>query len=302
MERWRSEWLEIEGRIVGLQTTLSAIQTVSKISEYDFKGICVSSVRPAVLAILADLDDLGRRYGEALGPRASAALARQLAKVRASHDTMSWESAVSRAVLLVGLRAEISACLADPEVVARRRVERAMEHLQRSIAVDDGYRKRWKTAYEKGEVHCEALGGVHLLLHGIWAFKAYSRDDRADSPVLGDRAIGKPDKRVDLVTQDLLIIDRRVESAESLVLTEWKLAKARDKVAERAREGMRQAVSYSGSSLAATELGSVRYVIVVTSHREEMPADDETERPITYRFLNLAVDPQRPSRNARRRT
>ena len=50
----------------------------------------------------------------------------------------------------VGLRVEFSAYLSDPEVVACKHVERAMEHLQRSIAVDGGYRRRWKDAYKKG--------------------------------------------------------------------------------------------------------------------------------------------------------
>ena len=89
MERWRSEWPDIEGRIIGLQTMLSMIQTVSQLSEYDFKGLCVSSIRPSVTAILADLEAFHRRYYEALGQRASVTLARQLAKVRAIPDTIS---------------------------------------------------------------------------------------------------------------------------------------------------------------------------------------------------------------------
>ena len=59
----------------------------------------------------------------------------------------------------------------------RARSERAFLHLRRLLAVDRDVRAKWKAAYEgkQGEVACEALGAVHLLSHGIYAFKVDER-------------------------------------------------------------------------------------------------------------------------------
>ncbi|MGH9886847.1 MAG: hypothetical protein ACREBE_15055, partial [bacterium] len=175
-------------------------------------------------------------------------------------------------------------------MAGRKHTERAFEHLQRSIVVDEAYQKRWRCAFDDGETKCERLGAVHLLLHGIWAFKAYSPGERTDLVAQESHAITMTKERMDLVTRGPLSIDRRVESADALVLTEWKVAKTRDEVAGKAAEGRKQAAIYSGSSLAACELASVRYVVVVTAHREDM-LPDVSEGPIVYRFINLAVAP-----------
>ena len=84
--------------------------------------------------------------------------------------------------------------------------ERAFEHLNRSIVVDSGLRQRWQAAHDRNEPACEALGGVHLLSHGIWAFKAKG-----------------PKAETDLVYQEPPTdIGRIKRSSDGLVLTEWK--------------------------------------------------------------------------------
>jgi hypothetical protein len=80
-------------------------------------------------------------------------------------------------------------------------------HLQWSLAVDRQLRERWEEALDdRGEVSCEALGGVHLLWQGIFAFKVHT-----------------PPARTDLVLNKA--IDALEERAvEGFVLTEWKRA------------------------------------------------------------------------------
>jgi hypothetical protein len=74
-------------------------------------------------------------------------------------------------VLLAALETQISFLLSDNQPALRARFELAMSHLQRSIAVDEDLRSKWLTAFEEGEPACEKRGAVHLLSHGIWAFK-----------------------------------------------------------------------------------------------------------------------------------
>jgi hypothetical protein len=74
-------------------------------------------------------------------------------------------------VPLAAFRSEFEYLLQDHEVESRSAVELAFEHLRRLIVVDDQVRKKWQAGFEQHETHCERLGSVHLLSHGIWAFK-----------------------------------------------------------------------------------------------------------------------------------
>lgn len=81
--------------------------------------------------------------------------------------------------------------------------------------MDETLRLKWINAFDTpraGEISCEQLGGVHLLLHGIWAFKVSAIRERTDL-VLGTR----------------LVVDQTViASTHGLVLTEWKLVRKED--------------------------------------------------------------------------
>jgi hypothetical protein len=83
-------------------------------------------------------------------------------------------------------RAEFDHLLLDTEAVGRSIVRRAFAHLQRSIVADSDFRQKWQKAFGGNETGCEKLGACHLLLHGIWAFKAYAEGERTDL-VLGGR-------------------------------------------------------------------------------------------------------------------
>jgi hypothetical protein len=86
----------------------------------------------------------------------------------------------SSLVILAALEGEISYLLRDAEESIRSRAERAFVHLNRSIMVDANVRKNWTTAFTEGETECEKLGAVHLLSHGIWAFKVDAAGGRTD--------------------------------------------------------------------------------------------------------------------------
>jgi len=184
------------------------------------------------------------------------------------------------AVTLATLRAEMNHLLSSADVIGRSLVARAFQHLQRSIIADEAVRSAWQTAYATGETSCERLGACHLLLHGIWAFKAMTGSERTDL------VLGEP----------LRITEGVRAAAEVLVLTEWKVLKnaGLPELCQRARK---EAGIYAASVLAGFELASRRYVVIVSRGRQTMP-EPEPDGDVTYEYLNVAVDPASPSVDA----
>ena len=159
----------------------------------------------------------------------------------------SLEERVWAALVMLGaFESEMSFILSDVQEVIRARSELAFAHLQRSIVVDQAFRKKWKTAFKKGEVECEKLGAIHLLQHGIFAFKV----DAAGA-------------RTDLVFQepagDLTAEQRYVDG---FVLTEWKKAAQEAKAEQRFEEARAQARRYAQGALAGSELNMRRVVAI----------------------------------------
>jgi hypothetical protein len=183
-------------------------------------------------------------------------------------------------VMLSAFRARLSFHLADQGEQIRSRAELAFLHLQRLIAVDEDIRKKWENAFERGEVYCEALGAVHLLWHGIWAFKANAAGARTD--LIYNEA---PPQAVQT-------------AAVGLALTEWKLVRASDTSSAKFAEAQQQAERYITGSLAGFELMSHRYLIAV-SKEEISPPIDEEKNGVIYRHINTAVTPTIPSKIAR---
>jgi hypothetical protein len=81
---------------------------------------------------------------------------------------------------LAAFESEFSYIISDTQVVALRITERAFAHLQRSIVADEEVRNKWLKAFSNGEPACERLGSLHLLFHGVWAFKADAEKGRTD--------------------------------------------------------------------------------------------------------------------------
>jgi hypothetical protein len=157
-------------------------------------------------------------------------------------------------------------------------VDRAFLHLQRSIVADPSVRERWKHAFdEEGEVACERLGAAHLLLFGIYSFKANAEGERTDI-ILGER----------------LSLSEVEKASEALVLTEWKMV-SRDNLEKTAEHAFQQARRYSAGSLAGFELASRRYLVMVSERSLPMPPP-RIEDVVTYEYRNIAVDPRVPSR------
>jgi len=178
------------------------------------------------------------------------------------------------------LENEITYALSDVQIIIRSLTERAFAHLQRSIEVDPDTRRKWFEAFEKGETECEKLGAVHLLLHGIWAFKV--------------DAIGAS---TDLVYKEPVEDLTSIQSyADGLVLTEWKKAGTRQEAEKQYEQARSQMSRYKQGALGGMELTGYRYAVIVTKTHLKKSLDDINEGSVIYRPINIAVDPEVPSK------
>jgi hypothetical protein len=277
------EWRRLSARIHGL---VKASELASSLFERnnDSVGAMVDLGKTAA-SIFSDLATFRAMLGPSIlevSTRIEAAESRaRPLLVEGVASTQDMRQIYIRTVLVVlaALEAEVSYLLSDHRASIRSRAERAFEHLQRSIVVDELISDRWRRAWEVGEVECEKLGAVHLLAHGIWAFKVDSKGGRTDLVYQGP----------------LRDIQTATRSAEGLVLTEWKKL-ANGGNAERLFASARaQAKAYAAGVLAGTELTRVRYAVLVTLNDVAAP-DDFIEGDLTYRHINITVSPRTPSR------
>jgi len=204
--------------------------------------------------------------------------------VQAAKDAKAEQVGAARGALvaLAAFEAEITFLLAGRQEQIRARSERALLHLQRILAVDPDVSAKWKRAFEKNEVACERLGSVHLLSHGIYAFKV--------------DAVGA---RTDLVFNEPPPDAMLSQAVEGMVLTEWKVAKDAKDANAAVRAARIQADLYSQGALGGLELRSHRYIIVVTP--KELPSgtlgpDDRTAAGVIYRHVNIVIEPEVPSK------
>ncbi len=123
---------------------------------------------------------------------------------------------------------------------------------------------------------------MHLLGHGIWAFKVHAIRGATDL-VFGDP-----------IQQSSTIIRR---TARALVLTEWKLVKHDNELVKKASEARKQAEEYTAGVLGDLELKSTRYIVLVTN-TQLAPIPDKTEGRVTYRHIAIPVRPKVPSVSA----
>ena len=238
--------------------------------------------------VIGELHCFADNFHEVLPPPAVVAVDRLIERTeglltgKSETPDTEQEKAWAILVLLAAFETEMSFLLSDVQQSIRARSDRAFSHLQRSIVVDEELRAKWQRAFEDGEVACEKLGAVHLLLHGIWAFKI--------------DAIGA---RTDLVFQEP---DNDFSGAQpyvdGFVLTEWKKAADDSESDQRFNEARVQASQYAQGPLAATELTGYRYLVVVSRGQIDPPRDLR-EGGLTYRHINLAVSPSTPSQARR---
>ncbi|MEI7710218.1 MAG: hypothetical protein WCI94_02220 [Rhodospirillales bacterium] len=186
-------------------------------------------------------------------------------------------------IRLSAFETEMTYLMTDYQVGIRSLTERAFTHLQRSIVADEAIRQKWRQAFCRGEIECEKLGALQLLAHGIWAFKVSGEGERTDL----------------IFSNKIENFDEIQRSAEGLVLTEWKICRKSDNSAAKFTEACQQAKLYTKGVLAGTELESFRYVVVVSEDRIDTPSDLRIDS-VTWRHINIAVNPLPPSKSARK--
>lgn len=246
-------------------TTFLAKQCEEIFAELEaFKNSFSSTLPPAALAVLEQAPRLHSRSIACGGPAVE----------------INRGSTSNSLVHLQAIESAVTFSLSGLEEQILSTTERALQHLQRSLIVDDTLRDRWIQAFDQREDHVEALGAVHLLGHGIFAFK-----------------VNAAGARTDLVLPDVIPGDISRYSS-GIVLTEWKLAKAPDNPETRFAEARAQAALYASGPLSAIELRRTRYAIVVTKGPVQCPADDE-QKGVTYRNVNISLTPVAPSKAAR---
>ncbi len=200
----------------------------------------------------------------------------RLAAVRNNSDFVPKRVFVMQLMILA---AEVSHAMSDQSEQIRSAAELALRHLQQLIVVDDDVGRKWRKAFaDSGETGCERLGGVHLLWHGIQAFKAHADGGRTDL------VFAEP-----ITTAD-------ESGVQGLVLTEWKKGTAAD-AAKQWGAARRQAGLYAAGALGGVELRRYRFAVLV-SEKAVTPPVDVVEGEVTYRHVNIAVDPDTPAKAA----
>jgi hypothetical protein len=125
---------------------------------------------------------------------------------------------------------------------------------------------------------------VHLLSHGVWAFKVNALGAATDL------VWGEP------LANEMPTIER---TARTLALTEWKLVRDDSELGQTASEPRAQAQIYASSLLRTLELRRTRYLVLVTESNL-IPPEEALEKGITYRHIVVPVRPSSPSKTARR--
>ena len=283
--QYQNEWKALSNRIRGLTEALhlhAAILAVNSNDSFSVSGKLLEHIWKIGRALRAFKDTFGytlpRQALEAIGTILSQTPEFTAGMPVSETSDMRRERVWASVVMLSAFEAEMTFALSDNQEAVLARSERAFSHLQRSIIVDPKVSAEWKAAFKKGEVACEKLGAVHLLLHGIYAFKAHADGGRTD-----------------LVFQEPVEFEGELRFAEGLVLTEWK-AVTQDNVGIQCEQARSQAAKYAQGVLGGTELTSYRYIVGVSNDYVHFP-QDVNERGVIYRHKNIAVSPKVPSRS-----
>lgn len=287
LRMWQARWDEIRLAIDRLERSTEALfSSVRMNTNGDYYGLSNRMLIPFALGIVGQIQGFRSAHAAEIPSEAVKVLDELLGKgFSVTKEPSGLPGIGGLVVVLMTIRAEFEPYVTDRELPGKRLVERAFAHLQRSIVADKDIGRKWRRAFSDGETACEALGGCHLLLHGIWAFKVSAARERTDL-VLGDK-LG--------IGSDI------IGAAEAMALTEWKRAKTPGDATTLATTALHQASLYAAGSLAGFEIRSVRYLVLVTKDRVALPAD-VLAGGVTYRHINIAVEPATPSIGARTTT
>ncbi|MCP4747988.1 MAG: hypothetical protein GY874_17900 [Desulfobacteraceae bacterium] len=278
---YADQWKTLSSRIRGLMQAAQLHAQFLAIESSDSYGtgkLLFEQIKYINIALRSFKDD----FQQSLPPAALDATENIVEKTDnlITDESSSTQGARMRALLIIlyAFESEMSFILSDVQEFIRARSERAFLHLQRSIVADTDFRAKWEKAFDDGEVACEKLGAVHLLLHGIWAFKVDAQGARTDL-VYQEAAT------------DLINMHRY---ADGIVLTEWKKVNGRNESQKQFEKARVQAELYAKGALAGIELTGYRYAVVISRNEVKVP-EDISEGEVIYRHINIAVAPKTPS-------
>lgn len=277
---WNIEWTALSARIAALlEAGTYFVRTVGT-GESDNYGLTDELLRNAKETV-DRIKIFESNHGCQIPESAREALIRFLTQYNAHFPNMSGGLPATQGALtlLASFRGEFDYLVNDAEAVGRSLVARAFAHLQRSIVADDVVRQRWQTAFDEGETAVEKLGGVQLLLHGVWAFKASATGERTDL------VLGIP----------LAVTNEVRRAANTLALTEWKVVNDNSELESKRNQALEQARRYSSGILAGFELSSRRYLVIVSGDFLTLPSPSR-ENSAVYEYLNVAISPTVPSK------
>jgi hypothetical protein len=281
---WIEQWRALAARIDGLIRAGEFLLSAFRVNSADNFSVVRKSFLPELAAINNEIETLGNTYAGELPPQASEALHKYIAQ--------GWGKGFNDGKVdiqvfapLASFRSQFEYLIRDSETEGRNATDLAFEHLRRFLVVDEDVRAKWKKAFDAHETACERLGAIHLLSHGIWAFKVTAPGGATDL-VFGDP-----------VQQHSEVVRR---TARALILTEWKLIRNPNEIEAKAQEARDQAGIYSGGVLGGTELKGTRYVVLVCQ-ADLAPPDDVVLGTVTYRHVVLPVSQKSPSVTARER-
>jgi len=286
---WYQEWWALSARIHGLLDAGSFFYGALEHSSSDDMSVRQNILLAGAEKIFKNLNKYLEEYQSTFPKEALESLKgfleqSEIKKFNFKPDPGQERGHVQFALTsLAAFRSEFSYIIADTQAVALRITERAFAHLQRSIIADDEIRRKWLAAFSDGEPKCEKLGSLHLLSHGIWAFKAHAEKGRTDL------ILNEP-------LSDTLMIEK---TSTALVLTEWKVVRQSNELDAKIREAYEQTKIYTAGVLSGIELVNYRYLVIVSEKSFIMPADI-IESNVTYRHINLSVDPDNPSTAAKK--
>lgn len=281
-------WAALSAQIKSLQTAGELYARFQGYQTEDSYG-AGKYLREQCGAVVQSIDSFRKAFADSLPKEAAGRIdyfLKTTLAAAAKDASANQRGARGALVGLAAFESEITFILAGRQEQIRARSERALLHLQRTLAVDEEIAVKWKRALAKNEIACERLGSIHLLSHGIFAFKV--------------DALGA---RTDLVFNEPPGESLLRQGIEGLVLTEWKIAQDGPSASKAFREARTQADLYKQGPLAGTELTHYRYLIAVSLTSlptGSMPADETTSAGVTYRHNNIAVQPDVPSKAARK--
>ena len=286
---WYQEWQALSARIHGLLDAGSFFYSALQNYSSDNMGVRKKILLANAQKIFESLNNYLEEYQAAFPKEAFESLKRFLEQhdiknINFTPDPGQVRGHVQFALTsLAAFQSEFSYIITDTQAVALRITERAFAHLQRSIVADDEIRKKWLSAFSDGEPKCEKLGSLHLLSHGVWAFKAHAEKGRTDL----------------ILNEPLSDISMIEKTSTALVLTEWKVVRQSNELDAKIKEAYEQTKIYKAGVLSGIELANYRYLVMVSQKSMKMP-DNLVESSIVYRLINVPVEPDTPSKEAKK--